>query len=138
MLSQEPLLSPPLEQPKKKDFSLLPVLTVLFLISYGLLVLLVVEQNNTISSQRWLIKQLFVDSTELMAMKGKAVQKHNAEAQAQAEAHPKTQSQAPSTQVPSERAKERPTEAKPHRSSPQHPPKPAGDLQDVRRNVVTI
>lgn len=138
MLSQEPLLSPPLEQPRKKEFSLLPVLTVLFLVSYGLMVLLIVEQGNTITSQRWLIRQLFVDSTELMAMKGKAAQKHNAEVQAQAEAHSKTQSQDPSSQVPSHSAKESPADSKPHRSLPQHPPKPAGDLLDVRRSVVTI
>jgi hypothetical protein len=134
-----------MEEPKKKETSLLPVLTVLFLISYGLLVLLVVEQGNTITSQRWLIKQLFVDSTELSAMKGKAIQERRAEAKAQAEAQSKKRSQAPSTQVPSDRAQETPADreqnsadSKPRKSLRHHPPKPAEDLQDVRRGVVSI
>jgi hypothetical protein len=127
-----------LEQPKKSKHSLLPVLVVLFLISYALMTLLIIEQGTTISAQRWLIKELFVDSSQLTAMKGKAIQEHNAEAQAKAkaEAQSKSQTHAPSVQVPSEdRAK---TESKMHRSSPQHPPKPATDAMDVRRTVVTI
>ena len=138
MLTEQWMLSPPLEQPKKSKSSMLPVLVVLFLISYGMMTLLVIEQGSTIAAQRWLIKELFVDSTELTAMKGKAIQQHNAEAQAKAksEAQPKTQTHAPSVQVPSEdRAK---NESKMHRSSPQHPPKPATDVMDIRRNVVTI
>ena len=148
MLSQEPRFSPPLEElSKKKEISLLPLLTVLFLISYALLVVLVVEQGNTITSQRWLIRQLFVDSTELTALKGKALQerKAEAEAQAQAEAHSKRRTQDPSNQVPSDRAKEKPAdraqnsaENKPHKSLRHQPPKPAEDLQDVRRNLVSI
>ena len=37
---------------------MLPVLTVLFLISYGLMTLLIVEQGTTIQAQRTLIHQL--------------------------------------------------------------------------------
>ena len=58
--------------PKKHGW--LPLLTVLFLISYGLMTMLIVEQGRTIESQRALIRELFRDSTELSAVKMKAVQ----------------------------------------------------------------
>jgi hypothetical protein len=58
--------------PKKRGW--LPVLTVLFLISYGLMTMLIVEQGQTIESQRALIRELFRDSTELSAVKMKAQQ----------------------------------------------------------------
>src|SRR6266478_8628476 len=61
--------------PKKRGW--LPVLTVLFLISYGLMTMLIVEQGQTIESQRALIRELFRDSTELSATKMKAVEEHN-------------------------------------------------------------
>jgi len=60
-----------------KRRSLLPLLTVLFLISYGLMTMLIVEQGNTIQSQRYLIQQLFNDSVELSSMKGKAAWEKN-------------------------------------------------------------
>ncbi len=56
----------------KSSRSLLPVLTILFLVSYGLLTMLVVEQGRTIDSQRSLIHLLFSDSVQLSSIKGKA------------------------------------------------------------------
>lgn len=96
--------------------------------------MLVIEQGNIISSQRWLIRQLLSDSTELSAMKGKAAQQHNAEARTQAEAKPKTKthSQIPSIQVPQERQSSR------IQKMPPHPPKPASDSADVRRTLISI
>ena len=44
-----------------------PMLTVLFVVSYGLLTMLVVEQARTIDSQRGLIQDLFQDSVQLTA-----------------------------------------------------------------------
>jgi hypothetical protein len=64
---------------RKPGRTLLPVLTVLFVVSYGLLTMLVVEQGRTIDSQRNLIRMLFDDSIELNGMKGKANQKHGRE-----------------------------------------------------------
>ena len=61
----------------KPGRSLLPVLTILFLVSYGLLTMLVVEQGRTIDSQRSLIQMLFSDSVELTGLKGKAAQKQH-------------------------------------------------------------
>jgi hypothetical protein len=82
----------------KPRHTLLPVLTVLFLISYGLLTTLVVEQSRTIDSQRGLIRDLFQDSAQLSTLKGKAVQKQNAETQAQAQA--KSHSETASAEAP--------------------------------------
>jgi hypothetical protein len=83
--------------PKPKH-SMLPVLIVLFLISYSLTTLLIVEQGRTIENQRSLIRSLFQDSSELSHMKSQALQKQRAAAQAQAEAKAHSQVQTPSTQ----------------------------------------
>jgi len=81
--------------PKKTGW--LPLLTVLFLISYGLMTTLIVEQGQTIESQRALIRELFHDSTELSATKMKAQQDRAQSLSAKTQA-PETQ--APSYQVP--------------------------------------
>src|SRR5580658_1397109 len=49
----------------------LPLLVILFIVSYGILTMLVFEQGQTIESQRGLIRQMLKDSTQLAAMKGK-------------------------------------------------------------------
>jgi len=136
------------------------LLTVLFLFSYGLMTVLIVEQGSTIQSQRNLIKVLLRDSTELWAAKGKAIgdqQMVQAQAQAQTEEKtranaPSTQAQAPSshslsTQTPSTQTPS--TQVVPQRRSPSHagkivkpdtqlPPVPASDLVDRRRALSTI
>src|ERR1700681_4652736 len=87
--------------PKKHGW--LPLLTVLFLISYGLMTMLIVEQGQTIESQRALIRELFHDSTELSAVRSKTQQDHapspSAKTQSSAPQHPSTH--LPSTQYPS-------------------------------------
>jgi len=134
---------------RTKKYSWLPVLTVLFLISYGLMTMLIVEQGQTIESQRALIRELFRDSTELSAVKMKA-NEQRAQAQALAQ-NPSTQTpssqtpstqavprqQAPSTQVepPQHRADNQVKPGKPHF---QIPSKPAADLGDSRRALITI
>ncbi len=123
----------------KPKHTLLPVLTVLFLISYGLLTMLVVEQGRTIDSQKLLIRQLFTDSGELSTLKGNTVQKHNAEAQAQAEAKVHSQAQAPSSQgTPRGNAKSDRSTGKVRRSAPQKPPQVTSDTADERRALVSI
>ena len=116
---------------------MLPVLIVLFLISYGLMAVLVVEQSKTIDNQRGLIRSLFDDSTQLSQMKGKAFQKQRAEAQAQAEAKAHSQVQSPSTQDKSQDPS-RKNSSKLRKPGPQKPPMDANSLEDVRRNVVRI
>jgi hypothetical protein len=89
--------------PKKHGW--LPLLVVLFLISYGLMTMLIVEQGRTIESQRALIRELFRDSTELSAAR-KAAQEiaPSTSARTQAQIPSTTQHQStqiPSTQIPS-------------------------------------
>ena len=127
---------------KKKGW--LPLLTVLFLISYGLMTLLIIEQGQTIESQRALIRELFRDSTELSAVKMKAQQEERAQALAQnpSSQNPSTQApsihvpmkQAPSSQAGPDQRAQNSAKAKPF----QMPSKPAADLADHRRALVTI
>lgn len=134
------LFSTPEVQPKTKH-TLLPILTVLFLISYGLMTLLIVEQGSTIQSQRTLIQQLLGDSTELSAMKSKAIQQHQQalSPKPQAEAEKRPPVQAPSTQAaPSEKASTARNQGKAHRPTPEKPPVPASDIADVRRSLMSI
>jgi hypothetical protein len=145
----------PIAAPKKKR-SLLPLLTVLFLFSYGLMTVLIVEQGSAIQAQRNLITILMRDSTELWAAKGKAISDQRvaqAQADAKTRAHtPSAQAQAPSSQTPSTQAPS--TQAPSTQAPPQHhsqshagkivkpdtqlPPVPASDLVDRRRALSTI
>jgi hypothetical protein len=135
------VLNPQMEDavvsPKRKH-TMLPVLIVLFLVSYGLMALLVVEQGRTIDSQRNLIRQLFSDSTELSAMKGHEIQKQHAEAQAQAEAQANAHSQAktPSAQAPREHAKSDNKVLKPVPLP--KPPQDTSEMTDRRRALLSI
>ncbi len=93
---------------------MLPVLVVLFLISYGLMTMLIIEQGRTIESQRALIHELYHDSAELAAVKSRTLQENavvdsqNAlTAQAPSSTIQSRQAQTPSTQaqqVPSSHA----------------------------------
>jgi hypothetical protein len=51
--------------------AVLPILVILFIVSYGILTTLVFEQGQTIESQRSLIREMLKDSTQLAALKGK-------------------------------------------------------------------
>jgi hypothetical protein len=105
----------------KPKHSMLPLLVVLFLISYGLLATLVVEQNRTISAQRSLLNQMLGDSMQLAAMK-KAATQHAIEKALTPQATPHDKSKPGKLQ----------------RYVPQKPPKDASDTPDVRRNLVSI
>jgi hypothetical protein len=145
--------------PPKRKHSLLPVLIVLFLISYTLMCLLAVEQDRTIASQRWLIRSLLSDSSELSSIKGKMVQKRYADAQAQAKAGSRSQAQTPLTQIPSTQAplsqvpmtqvpstQDKPgataqsshNAGKTRKTMPPKPPLGISDIVDGRRIVKTI
>jgi hypothetical protein len=150
--------------PRKRGW--LPVLTVLFLVSYALMTMLIVEQGQTIESQRALIRELFRDSTELSAVKMKAQQERadslSAKTQAAEIQTPsiQAQSQTPSTQaqsnqIPSTQAQN--SQAPSSQAGPQHgtkhgaqnqsatqkpdfkmPSKPEPDLVDDVRTLTTI
>jgi hypothetical protein len=139
----------------RKKLGWLPILTVLFLVSYGLMTMLIVEQGETIESQRALIRELFRDSSELSAAKMKAVQEEHAQVLAQNPSSQNSSTQTPSTQAPSIRV---PSTQAPRRQAPssqagpqqnaqnhvkskpefQMPSKPAADLADHRRALITI
>jgi hypothetical protein len=128
-------------QPKR---TLLPVLTALFVISYGLLTMLVVEQGRTIDSQRSLIGLLFTDSVQLSSLQGKAVQKKNAEraksrGQMKSQATPQN-SQGPNSSSPATpRAHAKsPGSSKLRRPLPQKPPRDTSGEGDERRTLVSI
>jgi hypothetical protein len=139
----------------------LPVLTVLFLISYGLMTMLIVEQGATIESQRALLRELYRDSEELSALRSKTMQEKTvADSQVHAPAAksktpvtqtpmtqiPSTQIQTPSTQAPastapsSQAAQQRRTKNQTEKQKPQFqmPTKPASDLIDDPRNLNVI
>ena len=148
----------PVPKPKRKH-SLLPVLIVLFLVSYGLMCLLAVEQDRTISAQRYLIRSLLGDSSELSNLKGKLIQKQYADAQAQAKAGSRSGVQTPLTQVPSTQvpmtqvpmnqvpmnqdkagsaAQSSHNASKARKAMPPKPPLGISDVVDGRRIVKTI
>jgi hypothetical protein len=79
--------------PQKPKHTMLPVLVVLFLVSYGLMTMLVVEQGRTIETQRSLIHELFQDSAELSAIRGHAIH------QGQVGVLPRSQAHAPLSQI---------------------------------------
>src|ERR1022692_3634822 len=112
----------------KPRHSLLPVLVILFILSYGLMTMLIVEQGKTIDVQRFLIGQLFTDSNQLNAMKSSAVRR-----QVEAQAKARAQAQTPSSQAAPQDKK-----GKLGHLAPQRPPKDASDTSDVRRSLITI
>jgi hypothetical protein len=132
----------------KRKITLLPLLTVLFVLSYGLMTLLIVEQGRTIQSQSNMIKILLPESRELWGLRGKAIAEKNS---MQA---PSTQDQpcvrTPSTQNPSSQVS--PMQVPSPQAAPRHHssgagksakpetqlPAPASDLIDQRRSLVTI
>jgi hypothetical protein len=143
----------------KKKYSLLPILTVLFVISYSLMTVLIVEQGSVIQSQGGVIKVLLRDSVEPWGIKGKANADKIAKAQGQnSEQAPSTQvparsqssqvpsakvpsSQSPSTQTPSTQGVQQHATSrsgKVAKPGTQAPPIPAADLVDHRRALVTI
>ena len=141
--------------PKKRGW--LPVLTILFLISYGLMTMLIVEQGQTIESQRALIRELFRDSTELSAVKMKAQQDRTdslsaktqapeiqtPSIQAQLNQTPSTQaqtSQAPSSQAGPQHGTKHVTQNQSATQKPDFkmPSKPEADLVDDVRTLTTI
>ena len=140
---------PVVEAAAGKKNGWLPLLIVLFLISYGLMTMLIIEQGRTIESQRALIRDLFHDSTELSAVKLKA-QEQRAQAQTQVTQNPSSQtslpatsSQTPSVQVPAKQAPSSQAQARTQTQAAkpkpfQMPSRPASDINDRGRTLITI
>lgn len=85
--------------PKPRQ-TMLPLLVVLFLISYVLLTTLVVLQNRTIDSQRSLIHLLFKDNLHLGAMKA-GLRRNQMTRTGQNPAQASVPAQIPLSQIPS-------------------------------------
>jgi hypothetical protein len=124
----------------KPTRSALPILVVLFVISYSLMILLVFEQARTIESQRGLIRSLFQDSTQLNRMKIQAnqTQQAAAQAQAQAEAAEHSQVQTPSTQDKKQDLSKAGPSAGRHKQVLPKPDIEDLSLEHARRVVITI
>jgi hypothetical protein len=133
----------PIAVPKapKKKRSLLPLLTVLFLFSYALMTLLIMQQGSVIQSQRNLINTLMRDSTELWAAKGRALGDRKAQSHSRAPSSQAPAAKAPSTQTPSNQVPQRRAQNQSNKTAkpaPPVPPVPASDLVDQRRGLTTI
>ena len=125
---------------KSRPVALLPLLVILFIVSYGILTMLVFEQGQTIESQRSLIRQLLRDSTQLAALKGKVAhddgkQVHD-KASAQVDRKDADSGNAAAGAKGSDKETKRP--GKSARSTKETPGKPAADLEDVRRSTRVI
>lgn len=120
--------------------AMMPLLVILFIVSYGILTMLVFEQGQTIESQRGLIREMLKDSTQLAAMKDKLARDNSKQVQEKAsvQADPK----GAGSSVPAAGGKTPDKEVKrPNRSTrsmKQVPGKPAADLEDVRRSTRVI
>jgi hypothetical protein len=148
---QEAVQLPQLPAAKaKRKHSLLPTLIVLFLVSYGLMCLLAVEQDKTIAAQRSLITSLLGDSTELSHLKGKIFQDQHPRQDAGSSSRaqqPLTQApsaEAPMTQTPMTQdapagsSQRNHNAGKVRKSLPAKPPLGIADIVDGRRIANTI
>jgi len=119
---------------------MLPLLVILFVVSYGILTLLVFEQGKTIESQRGLIHEMLKDSTQLATLKGKLARDDSKRSQDKASA-PAEQKDADSGNAdPGNSAggtkgadKETKRPGKSDHYTKQAPRRPAADMEDVRR-----
>jgi hypothetical protein len=137
--------------------AVLPLLVILFIVSYGILTTLVFEQGQTIESQRSLIREMLKDSTQLAALKGKlarddgkglhdkaAVQADHRDvdssspnANSNSGANPKA---AAGAKTPDAKGLDKDTKrpSKSAHATREIPGKPAADLEDVRRFTQVI
>jgi len=129
-------------QTTARPVAILPLLVILFIVSYGILTTLVFEQGQTIESQRSLIREMLKDSTQLAALKGKLARddgkglRDKAAAQADhKDATASSPSSAAGTKSPDKEVK-RP--GKSAHTTREVPGKPAADLEDVRRFTQVI
>jgi hypothetical protein len=120
--------------------AILPLLVILFIVSYGILTMLVFEQGQTIESQRSLIHEMLKDSTQLATLKGKLARDDSKRFQdkesVQAD-HKDVDSGNPAGGIKgSDKETKRP--GKSAHSMKEVPGKPAADLEDVRRSTRVI
>jgi hypothetical protein len=133
-------------QKANRAAAMLPILVVLFVVSYCLLTTLVFEQGQTIESQRTLIRAMLQDSSQLAALKSKLAHEEGQRAHSQASAPSSAPASAPAEHQSSGPIAAAPQASplqgsdktarqtgKPPRTMRQAPGKPESDLEDVRR-----
>jgi len=121
---------------------MLPLLVILFVVSYGILSTLVFEQGRTIESQRSLIREMLKDSTQLATLKGKLARDESKRShdKASAQAPAERKDADPGNADPGNSAagakgadKETKQPGKSAHSTKEAPGRPAADMEDVRR-----
>jgi hypothetical protein len=124
----------------KRPAAILPLLVILFVVSYGILTMLVFEQGQTIESQRGLIHEMLKDSTQLATLKGKLARDDGKRLQDKASVQAEQKDAGSSNPAAGAKGsdakgldKETKRPGKSAHSMKQVPGKPAADLEDVRR-----
>jgi hypothetical protein len=124
---------------------ILPLLVILFIVSYGILTMLVFEQGQTIESQRSLIREMLKDSTQLAALKGKMAANDGSRAQNKMAAPAENNGVEPGNPAAGAKGsdakggdKDMKRPGKAARTLKSVPGKPAADLEDVRRSTRVI
>ena len=117
---------------------MLPILVVLFVLSYVILTMLVFEQGQTIESQRGLIREMLKDSSQLATIKGKLARDESQHSQEKASVAAPASSEPQKDAAPKTTVKDPRHAGKSARTLRQAPGKPASDLEDVRRSTRVI
>jgi hypothetical protein len=120
---------------------MLPLLVILFVVSYGILTLLVFEQGKTIESQRTLIREMLKDSTQLAALKDKQARDDSRRAHDKAALAPNQGNQESGNPdgvkgPDADKQLKQPGKSTRLKQAPEK--KPAADLEDVRRSTRLI
>jgi len=115
--------------------AIMPLLVILFIVSYGILAMLVFEQGQTIESQRGLIREMLQDSTQLATLKEKIARDDAKRAQAKASAPVDQKNTDPGNAATGTRGPDKDPKrpGKSARTMREVPGKPAADMEDVRR-----
>ena len=122
-------------QKADRPSGMLPLLVVLFVLSYAILTLLVVEQGRTIDSQRSLIRDMLQDSNQLAALKGKMAREESLKARQKAldGTGSSPGKQKSSVGTPKASGKDGKGAVKVGNLPKEAPGRPDSDLQDIRR-----
>lgn len=129
------------DNPTKARPAMLPILIVLFIASYTILTMLVVEQGRTIEAQRGLLRDMLKDSSQLAQLKAKLARDN----QLQTAIKPVPQNgqadhalPASPNQPKSQAGNQAQSRSKAPHAMKDIPSRPAQDLQDVRRSTGVI
>ncbi|MGA2201310.1 MAG: hypothetical protein ABSG40_05040 [Terriglobales bacterium] len=120
--------------------AMLPLLVILFIVSYAILTVLVFEQGKTIESQRNLIREMLKDSTQLAALKGKLARDDSKRPQDKASVQAGQKGADPGSPAFGAKGSDKGTKrpSKPGSAIKVVPEKPAVDLEDVRRSTGVV